>query len=94
MGNPLRIADESYRKPILHHNVEYASMKRITCLYLCIFIPKCIVCLRETTGQVLRKGILVGLRNPVKSDGFVCRHTDYWRLSKSVAENSKSMSLI
>lgn len=83
MGNPLRFADESHRKPILHRNVQYASMKRITCLYLCIFIPECIVCLHETTGQALRKGILGGLRNPFKSDGFDCRRTEYWRLAES-----------
>lgn len=60
-GNPLRIADESGRKPILCHNVQYASKKRITCLYFArvSFQVHCLSAWRPQK-HVLGDGILAG----------------------------------
>lgn len=65
MANPLRVAEESQRQPILHHSVQYASKRRITRLYLfvflCIFIPECFVCLHGGHGTRVEKRNSVGL---------------------------------
>lgn len=51
MGNPLTNADESQS---LRHNVQPASKKRITCLYLHISLPLQTYCL-HTTEEVLKE---------------------------------------
>lgn len=71
-GNPLATAESQS----LHHNVQPASKKRITCFYLQPPLPspppEHIVCLC-TQQRKCSKKILVGFRNAVKSESFGCR---------------------